>query len=201
MLSFKVGSIGLIAVLAACFVGCGDDGDGGGSGGSGAGGSGATGATGGSGASGGSGATGGTGATGGSGATGGTGGAATVMCGSNTCEKGDVLLNGTPTLAFPACCVADACGLNVDSAADILPVSGCIQTDTPGEPDSACPGIDVEVLTETVTLPGCCQANGMCGVTVDVTELGGSLGATGPNFGCQDPAPFSDAGTPTPCGT
>ncbi len=111
-----------------------------------------------------------------------------------------MIVSGSPLMTFPPCCVADACGLNVDSAASVLPVSGCIEVAKPGDLDTDCDSIDVDVVGSAVTLPGCCQANGMCGVMVDVTALGSGLGATGPDFGCQDPAPFSDAGTPKACG-
>ncbi len=178
MLSFKVGSIGFIALCAACFVGCGSDDDGGGSGGSG--GSGAQGGSGGSG----QGGTAGTSSTGGSGGSGGT----EVMCGGNTCMDANV--TGDVTLAFPACCANDACGADVSEAEALIGITGCIELNKAGTEDAACDAISIDVAGNAVDLPGCCQANGKCGASVDVTALGATIDGVniqGPNFGCQSP--------------
>lgn len=181
MLSFKVGSIGFIALCAACFVGCGSDDDGGGSGGSsGSGGSGAQGGSGG----GGNGGTGGT--SGGAGGSGGT----EVTCGSNTCMDANV--TGDVTLAFPACCAGDgsACGADVSEAEALIGITGCIELNKAGTEDAACDPISIDVAGNAVDLPGCCQANGKCGASVDVTALGATIDGVniqGPDFGCQSP--------------
>ncbi|MBX3183819.1 MAG: hypothetical protein KIT72_06820 [Polyangiaceae bacterium] len=198
MVSFK--SVGLIAVsLSLALVGCGSDDDkkdgSGGSSGSGA--SGGTGASGGSGgtAGGGSGGTAGT-SGGGSGGSGGD-----ITCGSSTCTTTSIVVDGNPLLSFPPCCAGTACGSNVDEAEAVLGVTGCMELEKPGTPDSSCVDVPVEIAGSEVMLPGCCMTNNKCGVAVDITELGSSLNATGPNFGCQDPTSFVDGYVSEDCGS
>ncbi|MCB9585166.1 MAG: hypothetical protein H6718_07195 [Polyangiaceae bacterium] len=188
MLSFKVGSIGFIALCAACFVGCSSDDDGG------SGGNAGTGAQGGSGGTGAQGGTGG-GGTGGGG-SGGTGNTGTT-CGANMCDGADVLFDGSPAYSFPACCAdADACGVDVSEAESVIGISGCVELNRAGTEDAACPAVTVSVAGTDVMLPGCCQtATKKCGGEVDVAELGAGLGVNleGPNFGCQSPTLLGEA--------
>jgi hypothetical protein len=140
----------------------------GGTGGSGAttggtGGSGAT--TGGIGGSGGS--TGGSGGGAGRGGTGGAGGTdvpGTIRCGTSICAP----LAGTPVGNLQPCCPMDtpnACGA-------VSPLGGCFTT-TRGVPDPRCPMV---VVMNSFPLSGCCRPNGLCGVDLQVI-----------NLGCNDP--------------
>ncbi|MGE0325590.1 MAG: hypothetical protein AB7K71_08500 [Polyangiaceae bacterium] len=187
MLSFKVGSIGFIALCAACFVGCSSDDDGGGSGGSsGNGGTAGTGAQGGSGGSG--------GGNGGTSGGGNGGSSSTVTCGDSTCTAQSI--TGDFMLDFPACCAGDVCGADVSDAESVIGITGCIELNKAGDADANCPDLTVSVAGTDVALPGCCQANNKCGGLVDVTALGSSIegvNVSGPNFGCQSPTLLGEA--------
>lgn len=201
--------LSLVLAVGACgaVVACGGDSSSDGSGGSGgtltSGGTGGSGgsAAGTGGTSGGSAGTGGAGTggggTGGGGtAGGGTGGGGTggsgggVECGTENCPS----YNIQGFVDIPACCpdgIENQCGVDVSQAEQFIGITGCMQTDAPGDPDTSCP--EFEPFTG-FAFPGCCLPSGMCGNVVDTTGFGG------PNMGCVDTNSFTDAGAPQPCG-
>jgi hypothetical protein len=149
----------LIVVMLGAFAleGCGDDADdGGGVGGGGAAGAGGTGGSGGVGVGVGVGVGGG----GGSG-RGGTGGgqAATVMCGSSTCQS------PAAAMGFITACCADVttstCGTSAMGGPCAEPVDG----------DPRCPGVDVMGF---IMLPSCCT-DGQCGIDASMFGMPGCI--------------------------
>jgi hypothetical protein len=116
---------------------------------------------------------------------------------SNGCEPGTIVVDGTPFVELPACCAGDACGLDLTPSAQLLGMEGCMETaDSAATLDASCPSTTLDVMENSLELPGCCQ-NNVCGVVFDVTAMGGHLGLTGPNFGCQSGL---DGAEPKPCG-
>ncbi|MEZ4369499.1 MAG: hypothetical protein R3B07_01680 [Polyangiaceae bacterium] len=201
--------LGLVLAAGACglVVACGGDssseGSNGGAGGTlNAGGTAGTGgsATAGTGGTGGS--TGGTGGTAGSGAAGaggagaagagGVGGSAggSVMCGTANCNDYSIF-----TFNIPACCpdgVENKCGVDVSQAEQFIGITGCVEENAPGDPDSSCP---VFAPVAQVSFPGCCLPSGVCGNVLDISSFGG------PNMGCVDVNAATDAGASQPCGS
>ncbi len=198
--------LGLVLAVGACgaVVACGgdssSDGDNGGSGGTltsgGTGGMGGSGGT--AGAPGGSGGTAGTGGNGaaGSGATGGTGaggaggGGGSVMCGTENCTDYNIF-----TFNIPACCpdgIDNKCGVDVSQAEQFIGITGCVEENAPGDPDSSCP---TYAPVQQVSFPGCCLPSGVCGNVLDISSFGG------PNMGCVDVNAATDAGASQPCGS
>lgn len=102
-------------------------------------------------------------------------------CGAELCE-GFVI----PDINVPltACCgPEDQCGVDVSLFGQFLglPRAGCEELDRPGAVDPTCPDsepIENDLLTEPLTLEGCCMPSGRCGFVADFEVL---------NFGCVAP--------------
>ncbi|MGE0325589.1 MAG: hypothetical protein AB7S68_24905 [Polyangiaceae bacterium] len=200
--------LGLVLAAGACglVVACGGDSSSEGSNG-GAGGTLTTGGTGGTGGSTGGtggtgGSTGGTGGTAGSGAAGAGGAGAAgagggggsgggVECGTENCPS----YNIQGFVDIPACCpdgIDNQCGVDVSQAEQFIGITGCMQTNAPGDLDNSC---DPFEPFQGFSFPGCCLPSGTCGNLVDTSGFGG------PNMGCVDTNSFTDAGAPKPCGS
>jgi hypothetical protein len=131
----------------------------------------------------------------------GTGGSAadagnpgTITCGTATCNSTSV----AGQITLEPCCPTDAntCGFNLAPVASFLPVpAGCMELMRPGTVDTSCPTLSVSAIGQTVPLPGCCAANGICGAITDFSAYDSAL-----NFGCADTTGFPDAGPPQSCG-
>jgi hypothetical protein len=165
------------------------------------------GATAGAGGSSGRGGSSGTGAGGSSGTgasgtgTGGTGGMGSITCGTRTCQPGG--------LGFiPACCIDnERCGIDPPELTRDGGDLPCTEVGQPGKPDPTCfagqgidlddSGIDAAGIVDggRLDVPGCCRPNGMCGIIIDVPQIG-------LNLGCIDPEAYGaiyDAGPPQRC--
>lgn len=96
-------------------------------------------------------------------------------CGSLSCR--DVLVGD---IVVPPCCPEgpeDVCGLELSVVAGFMPVRGeCVAVEQPGNLDPSCPDVLFDDPTERRSLPGCCTAQGVCGVMADLSLLS--------DFGC-----------------
>lgn len=101
---------------------------------------------------------GGSGGTAGAAGTGGTGGA--PMCVVDECEAAP---GGLPIPIEVCCTDEEECGLSVSLLGD-----ECLPRDAPGVPDSDCPSQSMG----PITFPGCCNADGVCGVQDSFIGLG-----------------------------
>ncbi len=122
-------------------------------------------------------------------------GAGVLSCGTATCLPVQV-----GSIELSACCPAGApnsCGLDVSAVATGWGLgSGCIETKQSGTDDPSCPDQSSPVDGGPASFTGCCRANGMCGVRVDLQSL-----ASGLDFGCVDASGLLDGGTPVACGS
>ncbi len=135
----------------------------------------------------------GTGGSSGTSGTGGSAGATGMTCGTSTC----IDYNIASIVDLPACCAgtgSDKCGSDLTAAHNLLPAipAVCEEQNQPGTPDTSCPGMTLPVIN--LPVDGCCRPDGLCGMALDLSSLGG------PNFGCADSSPFIDGGTPAACG-
>lgn len=127
----------------------------------------------------------------GSGGAAGSDAGGSVTCGSSSCAS--FSYQGLITLA--GCCTGpnnDKCGSDLSQVHQFVPQipSGCEEHNQPGIPDNNCPTVS---LGGQFSAPGCCRANGVCGVMIDLSQAGG------PNFGCVDASSAMDGGTPQSC--
>ena len=127
-------------------------------------------------------------------------------------------------VTLPHCCTEqDTCGADMSAVSDFIPMRGCAEQDAPGTEDLLCsfqldahpldaaPGnelfdIEVPALGSNLSAPGCCRPDGMCGVMMDLIDLGPDLGTFQIGLGCMamehfdldEPADFPCGGIPVP---
>lgn len=98
-----------------------------------------------------------------------------VTCGGQTCEAAPILFDNEAINILPACCVQDACGLDVTPAAqyEVTVPDSCVLPRAPGELDEECPTYEYRFpLVNGVTdFVGCCLPSGRCGVRADLSSL------------------------------
>jgi hypothetical protein len=123
-----------------------------------------------------------------------------VPCGSTACIG--VVIPQAQNFAIPGCCADPAtstCGLDSTFLAMFGPTfqDPCQPLAQAGVLDMICPSSPKAVVQGTaltISFPGCCRSNGLCGYDLDT--IGGIISI---GLGCVDSEPFLDGGRPMAC--
>lgn len=127
-----------------------------------------------------------------------------VTCGATVCSPVEMTFDGTSIGVLPACCVDDACGVEMESARsyNVVVPDGCVLLAGPGTPDETCPSAEYEfpMLNASTVFAGCCLPSGTCGVNADLTDV--AVGDTGTlavaDLGCVEAADFVEGASEPP---
>jgi len=110
-------------------------------------------------------------------------GPSTFECGAITCSEPEIDTSGLPdAIAAIAASMPDlvsgllmvqgCCTDNADNPCGVMAEQGCVQQAQPGEPNDACPSVNVDVMGQAIELAGCCKPEGLCGFDFGVLGIG-----------------------------